>query len=930
MNTRSRSAHARIKKHNNKRCFHPAPLAHAVALILATGAWHSVHAQQAFSSAWFAAKGAAQSSAAATGYLPNGMPASSLTNPAQQQQQANQKLQTSLNNLSIVARAIAAQQSAQQAARLAAMNGAGVPDGLADGGLKIDTDSLTKGWLNANAPTQTTADGKTTVAIQQTADKAILNWETLNVGKNTLLRFYQNANWAVLNRINDPLARPSQIQGQIQGDGTVMIVNRNGIIFSGGSQINTRSLVASTAGITDAQFRDKGIYYDATGTQPSFTNALGKIEVQAGAQLSTSASTSATQSGGYVLLMGSEVNNAGQINTPGGQATLAAGDNFYIRKGASTDGNATSTTRGNEVSAQLNVGSASSGKASNTGLITAATGDITLTGHAVEQAGVAVSTTSVGTRGTIHLLNRASDATGSVTLAEGSTTAIVLDQSAATALDSQRDAASKNLDGIKTTNNITANFDNLSSVADRGDLSRVEIVSGNTVEFKDTSTTLATGGQIAVSAKQRSLVGNGAVLDVAGAVGVSVAMEANNLSINVQGNELRDASINRDSGLLSSSNVWIDRRSLVLVPAGTNGYATDRWYTAGGLLEVSGYLATGGHSVGEWMALGGTVTFTGKDVVTQARSNINLSGGTLNVQTGYLNQSWLKGADGNLYEVSKAPGDLLYNGLYKGYELEHARWGKNATEYFYNPLIGPQRRLESGYTVGRDAGRLVIATDSAVLEGQLTTEVFQGGRQTQAAQAGLDGYYQSQNAAARRGQLIIGQYLPVYDATAGMLRYGLTPKVNQVTLADQVAAIADSLNLNAALPADRLGNVLLDSGSLNSFALGGLVVGAKDGISVNGAVQMANGGNITLYAPQVNVNADVIAHGGSINLGNTLLQMSGNGRYEDTSQIAAAGKGTVVNVAAGVKLDASGMWSNLQVNPDDISGMPAMNGGTVS
>ncbi|WP_231502368.1 filamentous haemagglutinin family protein [Herbaspirillum sp. RV1423] len=35
-------------------------------------------------------------------------------------------------------------------------------------------------------------------------------------------------------------------------------------------------------------------------------------------------------------------------------------------------------------------------------------------------------------------------------------------------------------------------------------------------------------------------------------------------------------------------------------------------------------------------------------------------------------------------------------------------------------------------------------------------------------------------------------------------------------------------------------------------------------------------------------------------------------------------------MAAGVKLDASGMWSNLQVNPDDISGMPAMNGGTVS
>jgi len=430
----------------------------------------AAHAQQAFSSAWFAAKGAAQSTAASTGYLPNGMPASSLTNPALQQQKANQQLQTSLNNLSIIARGIAAQQAAQQAARLAAGGGTGMPDGLADGGLKVDTDSLTKGWLNAGAPTQSTTGGQTTVEIRQTADKAILNWETFNVGKNTLLRFYQDASWSVLNRINDPLARPSQIQGQIKGDGQVMIVNRNGVIFSGSSQINTRSLVVSTAGITDAQYRDKGLYVDVNGTQPSFTNALGKIEVQTGAQLSTSAPGSATQGGGYVLLMGSEVSNAGQINTPGGQVTLAAGDDFFIRKGVGTSGNTTSTTRGNEVSARLNAGSTASGNVVNTGLITASTGDITMTGHAVVQAGVAVSTTSVGARGSIHLLNSASDAGGSVTLGEGSTTAILLDQSGATALDSQRDAAIRNLDGVKTTNNITANFDNLSSIADRGDL----------------------------------------------------------------------------------------------------------------------------------------------------------------------------------------------------------------------------------------------------------------------------------------------------------------------------------------------------------------------------------------------------------------------------------------------------------------------------
>ena len=174
---------------------------------------------------------------------------------------------------------------------------------------------------------------------------------------------------------------------------------------------------------------------------------------------------------------------------------------------------------------------------------------------------------------------------------------------------------------------------------------------------------------------------------------------------------------------------------------------------------MGGYLGTQGHTVGEWMAQGGTVSFGGRRRSSpSAGSSINLSGGTLNVQTGFIRQTWLKGADGRLYEVSKAPGDQRYEGLYRGFEDEHKRWGDKNTGYFYNPLIGPQKRLENGYTVGRDAGKLVIATGAAVLEGDITSEAFQGARQTQAPQADVDGYNQSHNAASQRGQLVIGDY----------------------------------------------------------------------------------------------------------------------------------------------------------------------------
>ncbi len=274
-----------------------------------------------------------------------------------QQARANQQLARSISTLNTSVAAIAAQQAAQAAGRQAALGQVStIPDGLGKGGLQVDN-SLTQGWTNAKGPTQTQAGGKTTVNIEQTADKAILNWETFNVGRNTTVDFQQQSNWALLNRVNDPSARPSEIQGQINGAGTVMIMNRNGVVFSGTSQVNVRNLVAAAANITDEQFTQRGIYVDTNGTQPTFTDAAGKVEVQRGAVIQTHNAATSTDAGGYALLLGSEVDNAGTIITAKGQTTLAAGDSFYIRKGVGTAGNERSTTRGNEVAAGLNAGS---------------------------------------------------------------------------------------------------------------------------------------------------------------------------------------------------------------------------------------------------------------------------------------------------------------------------------------------------------------------------------------------------------------------------------------------------------------------------------------------------------------------------------------------------------------------------------------------
>ena len=239
--------------------FRLAPVVHAMALAMTAG---SAAAGPAFSPGWFADKRATQAQAAATGRLPGGGIAG-IPNAQREQQRSQEQLQRSLVNLNRTAAMIAAQQSAQAAARQAALNGASaVPDGMAEGGLKVDRNPLTAGWENAKALTdksQAQVNGRTVVTVEQTGERAILNWETFNVGRQTTVAFKQEASWAVLNRVNDPKSRPSQIQGQIDAAGTVMVVNRNGIVFSGTSQVNTRNLVAAAVGMSDAQFR-QGIY----------------------------------------------------------------------------------------------------------------------------------------------------------------------------------------------------------------------------------------------------------------------------------------------------------------------------------------------------------------------------------------------------------------------------------------------------------------------------------------------------------------------------------------------------------------------------------------------------------------------------------------------------------------------------------------------
>jgi len=344
--------------------------------------------------------------------------------------------------LARTSRAVESVQRAQQNATRAAAgaNNAGadpnhpgqqlpdVPNGLAPGGLQtapgVGTDlSL---WTGAFLPAQTTAGGKTEVVIKQTQQQALLNWQTFNVGKDTHLHFDQSdgkenvGQWTAFNKVNDPSGRPSQILGSITAPGQVYIINQNGIIFGGASQINTHTLVASSLPINDALIKDGLLNQGKTaqflfsalpqaGTTPFVPPPLpafgriGDVTVQAGAQLT--APSNASKVGGRIALVGPNVTNAGSISTPDGQTILAAG----LQVGFAAHSSADPSLRGLDVYIGAIKDPASSlttyaGTATNTGSITATRGSAMMAGKDVRQLAAIDATTSVALNGRIDLL----------------------------------------------------------------------------------------------------------------------------------------------------------------------------------------------------------------------------------------------------------------------------------------------------------------------------------------------------------------------------------------------------------------------------------------------------------------------------------------------------------------------------------------------
>jgi fibronectin-binding autotransporter adhesin len=152
-----------------------------------------------------------------------------------------------------------------------------------------------------------------TLNVNQTSQRAIVNWDSFNVGKDATVNFNQpNSSASTLNRISS--GTPSQIYGKINAVGEVILQNTAGVYFSKSASLDVGSIAATTHTISNDDFNNGKYHFDRNGSTGSVIN---EGHIKAGLN-------------GYVAMLAPEVRNSGLIVAQMGTVVMAAGERVTL------------------------------------------------------------------------------------------------------------------------------------------------------------------------------------------------------------------------------------------------------------------------------------------------------------------------------------------------------------------------------------------------------------------------------------------------------------------------------------------------------------------------------------------------------------------------------------------------------------------------
>ena len=181
--------------------------------------------------------------------------------------------------------------------------------------LGLSTLSITSSALDLPNGAQVTAGAasvqlpaKGALLVNQSTQRAVIKWNNFSIGQGNQVTFAQpNAGAATLNVVTGDNA--SAIAGTLKSNGSVYLINQNGIAITPTGLVDTRAgFIASTLRMDEAAFMDgKNVFGGKGGA------VVNRGQILAGP-------------GGTVGLLGSTVANEGLISAPLGKVALGSGE----------------------------------------------------------------------------------------------------------------------------------------------------------------------------------------------------------------------------------------------------------------------------------------------------------------------------------------------------------------------------------------------------------------------------------------------------------------------------------------------------------------------------------------------------------------------------------------------------------------------------
>jgi len=720
------------------------------------------------------------------------------------------------------------------------------------------------------------ADGKlqsVSMKLVQTSKAGLYSWSSFDIGSSATFEIETpGSGSSSLHRVIGS-TKLSEVYGTLKSNGSVYLINPNGVMFGQGAQVNVQGLVASTLNISDQDFlnltdldnRTTPVYAweDLSGedTPVTFDHPTNYVRVAPGANITT-------PSGGSVFLMARKVENAGTISTPGGQTALLAGDAVYMKSPDKEKDIYASEVNPSQPVLRgflFEVGS-NEGEASNLGTILTERGNTTLMAHTVRQGGTIRATTSVQENGSVFLLARSgvtsgdtvrASTTGNLVLTSGSRIEITPDNGVAAGgsvkmtqsrveLQGQTilmEGQVRNAQGQVVTQGATI----------QAPAANVNVRAETTPSYKAIAAepTYVSG---APADGARFVMQEGARIDVSGTTDTTVSVARNFVQTELLRNgDLASNPFLKDGELLNKKVVYDVRSAPAVIEAATH----------------QGYKDSIKTTAGERMAQGGQVNIVSTGaVLMQGGSQVDVSGGKVTFTEAVVAPTRLLGADGKAYTLNNARTDVQIVGVSGYQDADATRYG-NVYQGQANPT-----KVEAGYTQGGSGGGFLVHAPTMVLDGQVRANVIQGERQ----RTGVDA-----RASLATMKLGLGML--------GNLVGGLTVRAPGAS-----APSVDWANpLTAALP--ERSSVAVDW--FNASGAGGITVSTQGGLKIEGGANFAlqRGGSLTLSA----AGEEGIYLGGDISGAGASVSVTTKSAVAGTAPLAGG-----ITLAAGRRIDVAG------------------------